>query len=125
MENVKELLLRSYDEPLNEEESQRLKQELAQSDVLQKDKDDLDNMRTEIAAFEADFSAGFTERLMQRITGENGFAFLAVFRAVALSGVAAIILVLLTVYFMDGNLNLDNLLGINGYAPVLGLLSIF
>ncbi len=125
MEDIKELLLRSYDEPLNEEESQRLKQELAQSDVLQKDKDDLDNMRTEIAAFEADFSTGFLERLMQRIAGESGFAFLAVFRAVVLSGVAAIILVLLTVYFMDGSLNLDSLLGINGYAPALGLLSIF
>lgn len=125
MEDVKQLLLRSYDMPLNEKEKRQLKNGLAQSEALRKEKENLDNVRTKIAAFEADFSAGFTERLILRIAGESGFAFLAVFRAVALSGVAAIILVLLTVYFMDGSLNLDCLLGINGYAPDLGLLSIF
>ncbi len=125
MEDIKQLLLRSYDSPLNEKEKRQLKDGLVQSEALRKEKENMDNVRTKIAAFEADFSAGFTERLMQRIAGERGLAFLSVFRAVALSGVAAIILVLLTVYFMDGTLNLDSLLGINGYAPYLGLLSIF
>jgi hypothetical protein len=125
MENVKQLLLRSYDTPLNEKEKRQLQDGLTQSEALRKYKEDMDNMRTKVATFEADFSAGFTERLVQRIAGENGFAFLTVFRAVALSGVAAIILVLLTVYFIDGSLNLNSLLGINGYVPDLGLLSIF
>jgi hypothetical protein len=125
MEDMKQLLLRSYDAPLNELESQRLKTALEASDTLRLEKEKLDNMRTKIAEFNTDFSAGFTEQLMQRINGESGFAFLAVFRAVALSGVAAIILVLITVYFMDGSLNLDSLLGINSYAPDLGLLTIF
>ncbi len=125
MEDVKQLLLRSYDMPLNEKEKQQLQDGLAQSEVLRKEKENLDNVRTKIAAFEADFSTGFTERLMQYIAGESGFAFLAVFRAFALSGAAAIILVLLMVYFMDGSLHLDSLLGINDYAPYLGMLSIF
>ncbi len=125
MENVKHLLLRSYDAPLNEEEKRQLQDGLYQSKALRKEKENMDNMRTKIAAFDADFSAGFTERLMQRIAGERGFAFLSIFRTIALSGVAAIILVLLTIYFVDGSLNLNSLLGINGYTPDLGLLSIF
>lgn len=125
MEDVKQLLLRSYDMPLNKEEKRYLHDELTQSEVLKEEKKKLDKMRTKIAAFETDFSTGFTEKLMQRIAGESGFTFLTVFRTVALSGVAAIILVLLTVYFVDGSLNLDSLLGLNGYAPDLGLLSIF
>ncbi len=125
MENGKQLLFRSYDALLSKEEERHLQDELTQSELLKEEKKKLDKMRTKIAAFDADFSTGFTERLMQRIAGERGFAFLTVFRTVALSGVAAIILVLLTVYFVDGSLNLDSLLGINGYAPDLGLLSIF
>ena len=125
MEDVKQLLLRSYNEPLSEAENFRLEQSLAESEALRKEKDDMDNVRIKIAAFETDFSAGFTERLMQRIAGETGTAFQSVFRTIALSGVAAIILVLLSVYFVDGSLNLDSLLGINGYAPDLGLLSFF
>ncbi len=125
MEDVKQLLLRSYDMPLNEKEKRQLQDGLVQSEVLRKEKENLDNVRSKIAAFDTDFSAGFTKRLMQHIAGENGFAFLAVFRAFALSGAAAIILVLLMVYFMDGSLNLNSLLGINGYAPYLGMLSIF
>ncbi len=125
MENVKQLLLRSYDAPLNTSDNKKLKTALESSDALRREKNSLDNMRAEIADFDVDFSAGFTQRLMQHIAGEKGFAFLAVFRMVALSGVAAIILVLITVYFIDGSLNLNSLLGINGYAPDLGLLSIF
>ncbi len=125
MESGRQLLLRSYDMPLNEKEKRHLQDELTKSDVLKEEKEKLDKMRTKIIAFEADFSTGFTEKLMQRIAGESGFAFLTVFRTVALSGVAAIILVLLTVYFVDGSLNLDSLLGLNGYTPDLGLLSIF
>ena len=125
MEDVKDLLLRSYDTSLNEEEKRRLQDSLMHSKALRKEKENMDNVRTKIAAFDADFSTGFTERLMQRVASERGFTFLAIFRAFALSGVAAIILVLLTIYFVDGSLNLNSLLGITGYTPDLGLLSIF
>jgi len=125
MDELKQLLLRSYDEPLNEEENQRLKSALKNLDALRREKEEVDNIRTKLAGFHADFSPGFTEKLMLRIANETTFAFQSVFRTIALSGVAAIILVLLSVYFVDGSLNLDSLLGINGYAPDLGLLSMF
>lgn len=125
MENGRQLLLRSYDMPLNKDEKRQLKDELTHSEALKEEKMTWDKMVTEIADFDADFSTGFTEKLLQRIAGENRFTFLTVFRTIALSGVAAIILVLLTVYFVDGSLNFNSLLGLNGYTPDLGLLSIF
>jgi len=124
-EMEKVLLLRSYDAPLNKEESARLQSALEKSEELRQEKEAMDNLRTRFSNFETDFQPGFTERLMQRIANESGFLFQSVFRTIALTGVAAIILVLLSVYFVDGSLNLDSLLGINHYAPDLGLLSFF
>ncbi len=124
MENTKEILLRSYDDTLTNEQQQQLARALDTSPELQQEKEELDRLRHEMASWQPDFHPGFTELVMQRIAGET-FAFRSVFRAVALSGVAAIVLVLLSVYFMDGSLNIDSLLGINGYAPDLGMLSMF
>ncbi len=125
MKQENELLLRSFDAPLNKEERRSLEEALAQSEALRREKTEVDNLRTQIANFNPDFSSGFTERIMQRIANETGFAFQTVFRTIAFSGMAAIILVLLSVYYVDGSLNLNSLLGINGYAPDLGLLSFF
>ena len=125
MENEKTLLLRSYDDRLTAEEKHRLDDALKASAELRREKEELDRLRQEIGDWEAGFAPGFADRVMLRLAEEVPFVFQSVFRAVALSGVAAIMLVLLTVYFMDGSLNIDSLLGINGYAPDLGMLSMF
>ncbi len=125
MENEKNLLLRSYDDRLTAEEKHRLDDALKVSVELQQEKAALDRLRQEIGNWEPGFAPGFANRVMRHLTGEESLVFQSVFRAVALSGMAAILLVLLTVYFMDGSLNLDSLLGINGYAPDLGMLSMF
>jgi hypothetical protein len=125
MEEKEKLLIRSYDENLTVEEHQRLAAALSLSGQLRKEKETLDKIRHDFSVWSPDFQPGFTEKIMMRIAGENLFVFRSVFRMIALSGMAAIILVLLSVYFMDGSLNLDSLLGINGYAPDLGMLSMF
>ncbi|UBM62771.1 hypothetical protein LA303_02030 [Candidatus Sulfidibacterium hydrothermale] len=125
MEEKEKLLIRSYDEELTAEEHQKLAAALSSSEQLRKEKETLDKIRHDFSTWSPDFQPGFTEKVMMRMAGENPFVFRSVFRAVALSGVAAIILVLLSVYFMDGSLNLDSLLGIHGYAPDLGMLSMF
>jgi hypothetical protein len=125
MEKAKEILLKSYDEVLSENEKRELSQALETSETLRREKEILDRVNQDLSEWEAGFAPGFAERVLLRIAGETPFVFQSVFRAVALSGVAAIVLILLSVYFMDGSLNLDSLLGINGYAPDLGMLSIF
>ena len=125
MENEKNLLLKSYDGRLTAEEKRRLDEALKTSAELRREKKELDRLRQEMGAWEPGFAPGFADRVMRRLTEETPLVFQSVFRAVALSGVAAIILVLLTVYFMDGSLNIDTLLGIKGYAPDLGMLSMF
>ncbi len=125
MENIKDLLLRSYDDTLTEAEKRQLQEALSSSGELQREKETLDRLRRTFSAYRPDFSPSFYDRVMARISGEGTTVFLSVFRAIALSGVAAIVLVLLAVYFMDGSLNIDSLLGINGYAPDLGMLSMF
>ncbi len=125
MEDEKKLLLRSYDDVLTDAENKRLREALVSSASLQREKEELDRLRHRLSDYRPDFSASFYEKVMARFPEERVSVFLSVFRAVALSGVAAIVLVLLAVYFMDGSLNIDTLLGINGYAPDLGMLSMF
>jgi len=125
MEEKKNLLIRSYDGHLTSEESEILTKALSESASLRKEKETFDRIRNDLSAWSPDFQPGFTEKVMMRIAGENPFVFRSVFRMVVLSGVAAILLILLSVYFSDGSLNMDSLLGIHGYAPDLGLLSMF
>ena len=66
---------------------------------------------------------------MQRIKGQVVNDAIAitkpVFNAMAFSGIAAIILVLFSIYQQDGSLTFDILTGVSGYSPALGLFSIF
>jgi hypothetical protein len=119
-ETPQELLVRSYDAPLTGEEQQRLQEALAHSADLQQEKNAWDQLRKNLADYHPDFSPGFTDNLMNRLTVEMVPAFHTVFRFVMLSGAAAILLVLLSVYFKDGSLNLDSLMGIKDYAPDMG-----
>jgi len=79
-----------------------------------------------LSGFQADFSPGFDQKLMQKWKLESSggrWDIPPLFRTFVLSGAAAIILILIGVYFVNGSLNLDSLLGISGYAPDLGLFS--
>ena len=79
-----------------------------------------------ISRFQPDFSPGFEQGLMKRlarIEGEQVTDIIPIFKVFALSGVAAIGLLMIGLYFSNGSLNLDSLLGISGYTPDMGLLS--
>jgi len=76
--------------------------------------------------FQPEFLPGFEQRLMQKLAGtqlEGLTEFLPVFRIFAFSGIAAIGLLMIGLYFSNGSLNLDSLLGISGYTPDMGLFS--
>ncbi len=70
-----------------------------------------------------EFNDGFSERVINKIKLvsttnkkiENDF--ISAFRWVALSGVAAILLLLITVYFTDGMFTTDAVVGLLNYSP--------
>lgn len=125
-----ELLYRSFDTELNEQQQQILDDGVQKDVQLAGEKEFIADLRNKLASLPADFSDQFETNLMHQLEQELHLQKVltikpSTFRAIALSGVAAIIAVLISVYFIDGSLSLDSLMGINGYNPDMGMLTFF
>lgn len=129
LRKLRKLLYRSLEQPLGNKDKQLLKEGLKTSEELQKEKQDILMLREKLSRTKANFSNNFEDKVMNAIGQENSpsgnFEILPIFRTVAFSGIAAILLVLIGVYFADGSLNLDSIMGISRYAPDLGMLAFF
>jgi hypothetical protein len=120
-EKMYNLLIRSLDEPISEEEQTKLNKALNKDEELQRRKNDLEEMRKRLGSYAPVFKAGFASRVMQRLEKERivldlnqNIYFL--FKRVALTGAAAIILLLLGIYITMGTLNLDVILGVESLS---------
>jgi len=120
-----DLLIRSLDHDLSEEDQVKLENALADSKDLRKEKEQLIRMRKLIATQNLQFDHSFTQRVMSRINQEKKrriieFDFMKdlnrVFTRVAISGVAAIVILLLTIYLTAGSFSLDTLSGTESYS---------
>lgn len=122
MENTKEILLKSFDTELTPEEQKLLDNALQRSEELRKEKQEIEQMRNLLSGQEASFKTGFEDRVMDRLETEptaspKTIEMVSVFKRVAIAGMAAIIALLITIYFVDGTLNLDSLFGLTNYSP--------
>ena len=126
---LRKLLYRSFEERLGNKEQQLLETGLNTFDELQKENQDIIELRENLSNVKTNFSSGFEQNVMHLIAQEKTlvttFEIYPIFRAVAFSGIAAILIVLVGVYFADGSLNFDSIMGISRYAPDLGLLAFF
>jgi len=114
MEKNRALLIRSFDEPLLPEEEKQLKEALNQSEELRKEKNELEAVRTLMSDYSPSLGDGFSKTVLDRIEAmadDNNLYHL--FTRFALGGVAAILVLLISVYFTDGNLSTDSLLGLS------------
>ena len=128
MEDLKKLLLRSFDDELNNVEKQRLEKGLSESSELSAEKAAIESMRKAFGDYSPEFESGFSDRVMQQVEYQkSGFSpsVYSVFKRVALSGVAAIFVLLFSIYYTDGSLSLDALYGLYEYAPDEAAISFF
>lgn len=126
MEPIKELLQQSIDGTLTPSEQERLAQALAASAELQEEERISKEMRHLLSSYSPAYKDGFSGRVMQRLKKESvslHFDFYRLFRQVAFSGVAAIIVLLFAIYFMDGSLDLDTIMGVKEYSADEALLT--
>ena len=114
------LLLRSFDEDLDTVQAGKLTEALNASRELQAERDKILAIRNLIASRKASFKPGFTKRVLNRIREENlpevispdfNQTFFNVFKKVALTGVAAIVILLLSIYFSSSKLGVDTIVG--------------
>lgn len=128
MEDLKKLLLRSYDDNLSPTEKEALEKELLESQDLKNEQIAIESMRKTLGNFTPEFEAGFSDRVMQQVENidfKTSIPIYSVFKRVALSGAAAIIALLISIYYTDGSLSLDALYGLYEYAPDEAAVSFF
>jgi len=114
MEKNRALLIRSFDEPLLPEEEKQLKEALNQSEELRKEKNELEAVRTLMSDYSPSLGDGFSKTVLDRIEAMADDSNLYhLFKRFAFGGVAAILVLLISVYFTDGNLSTDSLLGLS------------
>jgi hypothetical protein len=120
-----ELLVRSFDDELNSDEKRKLEKALASSDELRSEKKKIQTMRKIIASKQYSFNTGFKNRIMARLEEEKkpfilksdfNRTLFSVFKRVALTGVAAIIILLLSIYLSDYSFSLDSFTGSDPYS---------
>jgi hypothetical protein len=117
-----ELLLRSLDEPLKPEEQVLLDAALLRSEDLRKEQAQLLTFRRLAASQHYQFRPFFAGRVMNRIMEQAygrvmGIPILpSVFKRVAIPALAVIVVLLMGVYFMDGSLSVDAVIGTNGLS---------
>ncbi len=118
------LLIRSLEEPLSMEESNRLKNALQKSPELRKEQEELQALRQLLASFSVAKSDAFVDKTMQiiqqkRINGDekiNQFL-IAIFPKAAAACVLLLATFMLYILFSEGSLDTETLVGLNDLTP--------
>ena len=120
-----DLLLRSFDEELNSSETKKLELNLSGSAELREEKRRLLEMRKIVSSNQYSFSSGFQEKVMTKVYEEKeplilrpefNRSLFTVFKRVALTGVAAIIILFLSIYLTDDSFTFNSLTGGDPYS---------
>ncbi len=115
------LLLRSFDEELSQNELQLLESALERNPDLRAYRQSIIQLRQKLSGYEATFSIGFEGRLMNRL--KLGSLVLApiyltkVFKRTGMLAAAAILVLLILVYWHEQSLDVDSMLGLSGLQP--------
>lgn len=117
MEKERALLIRSFDEPLLPEEEKQLQDALNRSETLRNEKKELEEIRNMMSDYSPVFSNDFSTAVLNKIeTVADNDNLYHLFKRFALGGIAVIIFLLISVYFTDGNISADSLLGLSGLS---------
>lgn len=115
------LLLRSFDEDLSKNELQLLETALARDASLREYQQSVLQLRQKLGEYDASFSPGFKDRVAARL--KLGKLVLTppyltkIFRRTGMLAAAAILVLLMLVYWHEQSLDLDSLLGLSDLQP--------
>ncbi len=119
MDDIRLLLYRSFDEQLTEQEQKMLEKAVLSSKELRTEKEEIELMRQQLSEWQPETESSVTEKVMLRIEREETVTvqYYNLFKKILLSGVAAVILLLLAIWLTDGTLSYDTITGVAGYQP--------
>ena len=117
-----DLLIRSMNNQLTAEEDKQLQQALKGSSELREEKIKLSKIGKLLSSRNYSFSDGFHNRVMQAVSDEKKGkvismdftrSFTSMFNRIAVAGVAAILLLVISLYISHGSLNVNTFTGVD------------
>jgi len=121
---ILELLALSFDQDLAKEEQQQLDEAFAKHPELEKEKAELLALRTSLASQKIRPNADFVNSVLEKTRAtksvqKNGFenTITNLFPRVAAACVIVLLASLLSIYFQEGGLNTETLLGLTEISP--------
>lgn len=118
-----DLLVRSFDNELTESEERRLEKALEVSAELRAEREALLRMRQVLKAFEPGVPQEFSEQVMQKISTlqrlRESFsaAMVELLPRVAAACILVLLIILVSIYWSEGSLTTDALVGISDVSP--------
>ena len=122
MEKVREILLKSLDVEISAEEKSLLEKELAENKELSTELNDYVLIRKQMGKKKASFDEKWENNLIKRL--EPAYDMIKPFRNIAIAASIAILILLGSVYLMDGSINYDALFGLDSYPVEQDLYSL-
>jgi hypothetical protein len=117
MMTAKQLLAESFHRELTSEERGFLNKALENDQSLRKEKEEIEKTVSVMKNYDPRFREGFSGRVMDKLFSEETRAQIIdlypVFKKIFWGGVAATVALLLSVYFTDGSINTDALMGLS------------
>jgi negative regulator of sigma E activity len=120
-----ELLYASFDRDLTPKEEQRL-EEYLRDPAVKAEEEALRKTRDMLGKSSWHFGEGFSARVMERLAEEQQkegvvemevtHQYFSLFRRIAAAGVAAIVVLLLSIYLTSGSLNKETVLGMDNLS---------
>ena len=124
-DRLRELLYASFDRELTAAERKTLEEGL-RDPALKAEEEELKKMRALLGSTSWAFGDGFTERVMGRLVREKeegkvvametGGQFFSLFRKIAAASIAAILILLFSIYMTSGSLSKETVLGVDSFS---------
>ena len=115
------LLIRSLDDQLSDAEETQLEAALENSSDLRAEKQQLLELRVQMARLKVEADEAFTEEVMQALQKQKSNSFesviLNLFPKVAAACLVLLLASVLIIYFTEGNLSAEAIIGIQNLTP--------
>lgn len=116
-EKILNLLIYSLDNKLTEAQQEMLEEALQSSEMLQKEKARLLHMRNELASFSVEPDDTFSSEVLLQLENPKSLNIVHLFPKVAAASVLLFMGSLLAIYFSEGNLSMEAIVGIQDLTP--------
>ena len=117
-ETIQELLLRSFEQELSDEEQSRLDAALTGSEELRREQQQLEKVRHLLGSLQIAPDNGFVDSVIEQLnTSPVEATLLSILPRAVAACLIVLLLTLIGIYLAEGSLSTDAIIGVNNLVP--------